>query len=119
MGHRPKESNMTPKEDNIFGEFTECPLAPLEVVPTYEYMTNLNVYLNLCSSAVNCALGCGALGYLVLSAQTALFNTHYGTAFIPPTNPVIHLVMPDPAPTVAVFYKLVRTYKHGVLLFNK
>ena len=37
---------MTPKEDKIFGAFLECLLAPLEGVPTYEYMTNLNVYLN-------------------------------------------------------------------------
>ena len=35
-----------PKEDNIFRAFTEFPLEPLEGVPTYEYMTNLNVYLN-------------------------------------------------------------------------
>ena len=37
---------MTTEEDKIFGAFTECPLAPLEGVPTYSYMTNLNVYLN-------------------------------------------------------------------------
>ena len=47
-GHRPKENNinMMPKVDNIFGAFSECPLAPLEGVLTYEYMTNLNIYLN-------------------------------------------------------------------------
>ena len=56
---------MTPEEDNIFGVFSECLLTPLEDVPTYEYMTNLNVYLNLCSSEVHCTLGCGMLGYLV------------------------------------------------------
>ena len=73
---------MMPKEEKIFGAFLECPLAPLEGVPTYEYMTNLNVYLNLCSSEVDCTLGCGTLGYLVLTAQPAVFNTHCGTAFI-------------------------------------
>ena len=51
--------NITPKEDKIFGAFSECPLAPLEDVPTYEYMTNLNVYLNSCLSAVDCTFGCG------------------------------------------------------------
>ena len=110
---------MTPEEDNIFGAFTECPLAPLEGVPTYEYMTNLNVYLNLCSSAVNCALGCGALGYLVLIAQPAVFNTHCGTAFFPPKNPGICPVMPNPAPTAAIFSELVRTHKHEICLFNE
>ena len=39
---------MTPKEDKIIGAFLEFPLALLEGVPTYEYMTNLNVYLYLC-----------------------------------------------------------------------
>ena len=75
---------MTTEEDNIFGAFSECPLVPLKGVPTYEYMTNLNVYLNLCSPEVGCMLGCGSLGYLVLTAQLALFNTHYGTEFVTP-----------------------------------
>ena len=47
---------MKPEEDKIFGAFTEYLLAPLEGVPTYEYMTNLDVYLNLCSSSVDCML---------------------------------------------------------------
>ena len=110
---------MTPKEDNIFGSFTECSLATLEGVPTYDYMTNLNVYLNSCSSAVDCTLGCSTLGYLVLTAQPVVFNTHCGTAFLPPTNPGIHSVMPDSIPTAAIFSELVRTYKHKVYPFNK
>ena len=38
LGHRPKENNinMTTEEENIFGAFSECLIAPLEVVPTYE-----------------------------------------------------------------------------------
>ena len=35
--------NMTPEEDKILWSFSECPLAPLEGVSTYEYMTNINV----------------------------------------------------------------------------
>ena len=110
---------MTPEEDNIFGAFSEFLLAPLEGVPTYEYMTNLNVYLNLCSSAVDCTLGCGTLGYLVLTAQPAVFNTHCVAKFVIPKNPGIHLVMPDPAPTAAILSELVRTHKHEVRLFNE
>ena len=90
---------MTSEEDKIFGAFLECLLTPLEGVPTYEYMTNLKVYLNSCLSAAYCALGCGTLGYLVLTAQPAVFNTHDGTEFVTPINPGIHPVMPDPAPT--------------------
>ena len=76
--HRLKEKNMTPEEGNIFGAFTENPLAPLEGVPTYKYMENLNVYLNPFLSAVYCTIGCGTLGYLFLRVQPAVFNTHCG-----------------------------------------
>ena len=109
---------MTPEEDKIFGAFPECPLAPLEDVPTYEYMTNLKVYLNSCSSVVDCTLRCGTLGYLVLTAQPTVFNTHCGTEFITPRNPGIHLVIPEPAPTTTILSELVRTHKHQVRLFN-
>ena len=107
---------MMPEEDNIFGSFLECLLTPLEGVPTYEYMKNLNVYLNSCLSAVDCTLGCGTLVYLVLTAQPAIFNTHCATKFITPRNTGIHLVMPDPAPTAAILSKIIRTHKHRVRL---
>ena len=70
MGHSPKEnnSNMTPEEDKIFGAFLGCPLAPLEGVPTYKYMTNLNIYLNFCLSEVDFTLGCGMFGHMVFKA---------------------------------------------------
>ena len=110
---------MTPEEDKIFGAFLECPIAPLEGVPTYEYMTNLNVYLNSFLSAVYCKLGCGTLVHLVLTAQTAVFNTHCGTEFFTPRNPGIHPVMPNPAPTAVIFSELVRRHKHEVLLFKE
>ena len=97
----------------------ECQLAPLEGVPTYEYTTNFNVYLNLFLFAVNCMLWCGTLWYLVLTAQPSVFSTHCGTKFLPPTNPGIQPVMPDPAPTAAILSKIVRTHKHEVRLFNK
>ena len=101
---------MTPKEDKIFGAFSEFPLAPLQGVPTYEYMTNLNVYLHSCLSAVDCMLGCGTLGYLVLMAQPAVFHTHCVTKFITPIKLGIHPVMPNPSPTTAILSKLVRTH---------
>ena len=39
--------------------------------------------------------------------------------FCAPTNTGIHLVLPDPTPTAAIFSELVRTHKHEVCLFNK
>ena len=109
---------MIPEEDKIFGAISEYPLAPLEGVLTYEYMTNLNVYLNSCSSAVDCTLGCCTLGYLILTAQPAVFDTHCVTKFITPRNTGMHLVMPNPAPMAAILSELVRTHKHEVRLFN-
>ena len=110
---------MTPEEDKIFGAFLECLFAPLEGVPTYEYMTNLNVYLNSCLSAMDCSLGCGMLIYLVLTAQPAVFNMLCVAKFVTPKNPGIHLVMPDPAPTAAILSELVRMHKHEVRLFKE
>ena len=110
---------MMPEEDKIFGAFSECPLAPLEGVPTYEYMKNLNVYLNYCSAAVNCMLGCATLGYLVLTARPSVFNTHCDTEFVTPINLGIHLVMPNPSPTAAILSEFVRKHKNEVHLFNK
>ena len=93
---------MTPEEDKIFGAFSEWPIAPLEIVPTYEYMTNLNVYINSRLLLVDCTLGCGTLRYLLLTAQPTVFNTHCVTKFITPINLGIHPVMPNPAPTAAI-----------------
>ena len=108
---------MTLEEDKKFGAFSECPLAPLDGVPTYDYMTNLNFYLNSCLSAVDFTLGCGTLGYLVLTAHPAVFNTHRGTDFITPRNTGIHLVMLDPDPKAAILSEVFRTHKHQVCLF--
>ena len=120
-GRLPKEINikMTPEEYRIFRAFSECPLSPLESVPTYEYIPNLNVYLNSCSSAVDCTLGCGTLGYLVLTAQPTVFNTRCGTDFVTPRKLGIRPFMPDPDPTAAILSKFVRTHKQEVRLFNK
>ena len=49
-----------------------------------------------------CMLGCGTLGYLVLTAQTSVFSTHYGTGFHVPKNMGIHPVMPDLNPTATI-----------------
>ena len=59
------------------------------------------------------------MGYLVLTAQPVVFNTHFVTKFVVLKNPGIHPVMPDPAPTAAILSKLVRTHKHEVRLFNE
>ena len=64
-------------------------------------------------------MGCRTLGYLVLTTQPAVFNTHCVTPFVTPRNPGIHPVMPDPDPTAAILSELVRMHKHEVCLFNE
>ena len=91
----------------------------MEGVTTYDYMTNLNIYLNSCSSAADCMLGWGALGYLVLTAHTVVFSTHCSTAFLPHTKQGIHPVMPNLASTAAILSAFIRTHKHELSLFNE
>ena len=110
---------MTPKEDKVFGAFSECPVEPLEGIPIHKYMTNLNVYLNLCSSAVDCTLEYSTLGYLVLTPLPAIFHTYCGTAFVTLINPGIHPILSNRAPTATIFSKFIRTHKNKVRLFNK
>ena len=40
-------------------------------------------------------------------------------AFLPPKNPGVRPVMPEPDPTAMIFSKLDITHKHRVCLFNK
>ena len=104
---------MPTESDSIYDGFTECPLAPLEGLPTYEYLTNLGVYLNFCSSGIHSELGCGTLGYLVLTAQPAVFAVHCATTFVKPSKPGLHLTIPTPAPTSAVISTHARSDKIG------
>jgi len=85
----------------------------------YDYMTELNVYLNSCSLSVPCALGCGTSGYLVLTAQPSIFTNHCATAFVRPVNPGIHPSIPTPAPSAADLSIIVRDHKNDVRVFNK
>ena len=39
---------MTPEEDKILGALSECPLAPLEGVPTYNYMIRARQHFFVC-----------------------------------------------------------------------
>ena len=82
-------------------------------------MMNLDIYLNSCLSAFDCTLGWGTLGYLVLMAHPAIFNTHCVTEFATPRNTGIHPVMPDQDPMAAILSELIITHKHKVCLFHE
>ena len=110
---------MPSKSDSIYDGFTECLLAPLEGLPTYEYLTDLGVYLNSCSSGIHSELGCGTLGYLVLTAQPAVFAVHCTATFVKPVKPGLHPTIPNPAPTGAVITIIVREHKENARVWKE
>ena len=105
--------------ETIYDGFTECPLAPLEGVPTYEFLTDLNLYLNACSSGIHSHRGCGTLGYFVLTAQPPVFLLQCVIPFIVPIKPGIHPAIPNPAPPAAVISTLVREHKEDTRVWKE
>ena len=104
---------MTTFTESILSTFPECPIAPLEGVPTHTYMTEVNGYLNTCVASVHCNLSNGTVGYLVLTAQPASFTIASPTSFVKPVNPGV-LVLADPAPTEAVRGTLTRQHTENM-----
>ena len=93
----------------ILSTFPECPIAPLEVVPTHTYMTEVNGFLNACAASVHCNLGNGTVGYLMITAQPVSFLIASPTSFVKTVNPGV-LVLGYPAPSVAVIRSLTRQH---------
>lgn len=110
---------MTSSHETIFASFTECPLAPLESIPTYDYLTELNAYLNACSSSVHSNLGCGTLGYLALTASPTVFALQCAVPFVEPVHPGATVTMPDPPPTAAVIGVITREHTEALRVFNE
>ena len=102
---------MASSYETIFANFTECPIAPLEDIPTYDYLTELNAYLNACSASVHSDLGCGTLGYLVLTTNPAVFALQCATPFIEPVHPGATPLIPDPPPTAAAIGVITREHR--------
>ena len=109
---------MTTLTETILSTFPECPIAPLEGVPTHTYMTEVNGFMNACAASVHCNLGNGTVGYLVLTAQPASFQITSPTSFVKPFNPGV-LVLEYPAPTAAVIGSLTCQHTEDTRVFNE
>ena len=109
---------MTTSKETILSTFAECPIAPLEGVPTHIYMTEVNGFLNACAASVHCNIGNGTVGYLVLTAQPASFQIASLASFVKPVNPCV-LVLGDPVPSTAVIRSLTRQHTEYTRVFNK
>ena len=109
---------MTTSTEAILSTFPECPIAPIEGVPTHTYMTDVNGFLNACAASVHCNMGNGTVGYLVLTAQPVSFLITSPTSFVKPVNPCV-LVLGDPAPSAAVIGSLTRQHTEDTRVFNE
>ena len=101
---------MTFSEYGIYSRFSECTIAPLDTIPTYQYLTELIAYLNACSASVHSNGGCGTLEYLVLTAPAAVYALQSATALVTLVNPGATVTLPTPAPTAVVICKLMRAH---------
>ena len=109
---------MTTLTKTLLSTFLECPIAPLEGVPTHTYMMEVNGFLNACTSSVHCNLGNGTVGYLVLTAQPASFQIASPTSFVKPVIPGV-LVLGDPAPSAVVIGSLTCQHTEDTIVFNE
>ena len=109
---------MTTSKETILSTFPECPIAPLEGVPTHTYMTEVNGFLNEWAASVHYNLGNGTVGYLVLTAQPVSFRITSPTSFVKPVNTGV-LVLGDPTPPAAVIGSLTRQHPEDTRVFNK
>ena len=109
---------MTTLTESIFSTFPECPIAPLEGVPTHTYMTEVNDFLNACAESVRCNLGYGTVGYPVLTAQPASFKIASPASFVKPVNPGV-LVLADPAPSAVVIGTLTHQHTENMQVFKE
>ena len=112
-------SKMVSSHETIFASFTECPITPLEGIPTYDFLTELSAYLNAYSASVHSNLRCGRLGYLVLTATPATFALQCAATFIEPVHsgPTVHI--PNPPPSAAVIGVLTREHSEQLRVFTK
>ena len=115
---RQKQGSMTTLAEPILSIIPECPIAPLEGVPTHTFMTEVNGFLNACAASVHYNLGNGAVGYLVLTAQPALFTIASPTYFVKPVNLGV-LVLAEPAPAASVIRTLTRQHTENMRVLNK
>ena len=103
----------------ILAQFPDCPLAPLEVLPNYAYLTEFNSYLNACTSDIFTNGGCGTLGYPILTAPPATFCLLCNVQFNVPANPGPSFPIPTGPVTAAVLAELKRKNTEELQLFKE
>ena len=109
----------TSQDRVILAQFPDCPLAPLDGLPNYAYLTEFNSYLNACTSDIFTNRGCGTLGYLVLMAPPATFLLLCNYQFIVPANPGPSFQIPTGPVTAAVIVEFKTKCIEDLRLFKE
>jgi len=80
--------------DTTYNSFSECPIAPLEGLPSIDYLSTMGTYLNGKSSNIQSDLGNGNLGHMVSTAVQAVFTLQCPVGYVLPVNPRPLAVIP-------------------------
>ena len=110
---------MASSHETVFENFTECPIAPLEDIPTYNYLTELNAYLNACLVSMHSDLGYRTLGYLVLKTNLTVLALQCATPFIDPVHQGGTPHIPDQPPTGAVISVITCEHTDQLRVFER
>ena len=105
--------------ENILASFAECPLPPLEINPTHAYLTEFNGYLNSCSASVHSNIGNGAVGYLAITTQPAVFALACPNVLNTPVIPGAALILSDPHPTSTTIRIQTHAHAKELRIFNE
>jgi hypothetical protein len=73
--------------DRIVEGFPHPIIQPINGIPNYEAIAELNLQLNANAASVQSNVGNGQLGLLALTASPAVYHTLSDIEFIPPANP--------------------------------
>ena len=109
----------TSQDRIILAQFPDCPLALLEGLPNYAYLTEFNNYLNAYTSEIFTNGGCGTLVYLVLVIPPDTFRLLCNIQFNFPANPVPSFPIPTGPVTAAVLAELIRKNTEELRLFKE
>ena len=73
--------------DTIYDSFSECPIAPLDDLPTIYYLSTMGAYLNGETSNIQSDFSNGHLGHMVIMAASAIFVLQCPEVYVLPENP--------------------------------
>jgi hypothetical protein len=99
-----------PSEGDIIEGFPHPTITPMNGIPSYKTIAEVNLKLNANAASVHSNLGDGAHGLLTLTLDPAVYLTLINVPFIAPVNPGPQSNIPGNA-TAAQLAELTREHK--------